>query len=252
MPTLYRKLKLLVVNQFFWSLDYAYILRKQLFSALNRTDPLSYRSHHSTKPAIILIPGIYERWQFMKPVADLLYRHHYDIHVIEGLGYNQHDVESMAKIVNTYIETSGIDEFILIAHSKGGLIGKYLLASYNADQKIIGLIALNTPFSGSWYAYLFLLVKPLRVFTPRSSMLRFLAKNQSVNRSIVSIYGKFDPHIPAGSRLEGARNIQLDTRGHFRIMNDRSVHQTILRELRQLTTTPESPDISNKKKSPAQ
>lgn len=233
MSAIYRKLKSLLAIQLFWSLDYAYLFRKQLFGAITRTKPERYRNTHSNKPSIILIPGIYERWQFMKPVAAILYRHNYDIHVIEGLGYNRRSVEDMAELVKTYIESSGIKSYILIAHSKGGLIGKYLLANYNADQKIKKLIALNTPFSGSRYAYLFLLFKSLRIFIPNSSILKSLSKNQSVNQSIVSIYGKFDPHIPGGSKLIGAKNIQLNTHGHFRIMNDRAVHQTILNELEQ-------------------
>ncbi|MDB5187267.1 MAG: hypothetical protein JWM07_739 [Candidatus Saccharibacteria bacterium] len=234
MPAFYRKLKSLLAIQLFWSLDYAYLFRKQLFGAIACSKPERYRKANTNNPSIILIPGIYERWQFMKPVATLLYRHNYDVHVIEGLGYNRHSVEDMAEIVRTYIESGELKAYVLIAHSKGGLIGKYLLANYNADHKIKKLIALNTPFSGSRYAYLFLLIKSLRMFIPNSSILKSLSKNQSVNQSIVSIYGKFDPHIPGGSRLEGAKNIQLDTHGHFRIMNDRVVHQAILKELEQI------------------
>lgn len=232
MPSLYRKLKSLLALQFFWTLDYAYVLRKQLIGAINRAKPDRYRNPQTGRVSVILIPGIYERWQFMEPVADLLHRHDYDVHVIEGLGYNRRGIEEMSKIITAYIETSETEEFVLVAHSKGGLIGKYLLVNDNADNKVKGLIALNTPFSGSKYAYLFLLVKSLRIFIPNSSTLKLLSKNQLVNQAIVSIYGKFDPHIPGGSKLEGAKNIQLETHGHFRIMNDRTVHQAILKELR--------------------
>lgn len=231
----YRKLKTLFFINLFWSLDYMYVVRKQLFGLVSRTKPERYRNPVTLLPSIILIPGIYEPWQFMKPVAALLRRHGYDVHVIEDLGYNHRDIEDMAKVIDTYIKTTNIKTFVLIAHSKGGLIGKYLLASHNDDKKIKGMIALNTPFSGSLYAYLFPLVKPLRVFMPTSSILKFLSRNQLVNESIVSIYGTFDPHIPGGSRLEGAKNIQLDTHGHFRIMKDRKVHQAILKEIERFT-----------------
>ena len=236
MPSLYRKIRSLIDRQFFWSLDYAYVARRQLFGAIGRTKPDHYQNPKSTKPSVILIPGIYERWQFMKPVASLLHRYGYDVHVIEGLGYNRRSVEDMARIVHVYIHTNDIKRCILLAHSKGGLIGKYVLTDYNVDQKVKGMIALNTPFSGSKYAYLFLLIKSLRIFIPNSSILKLLSGNQSVNASIVSIYSKFDPHIPDGSNLAGAKNIQLDSQGHFRVMNDPLFHQAILDELKNLDT----------------
>jgi pimeloyl-ACP methyl ester carboxylesterase len=234
MPALYRKLKSLLSTQFYWSLDYAYIARRQLFGAISNTKALRYRNPDSTRPSIILIPGIYERWQFMKPIAALLRRHGYDVHVIEGLGYNRKDIESMAQVVQAYIDSVDNTDFTIVAHSKGGLIGKYLLTTANPAKKIHGMIALNTPFSGSRYAYLFLLFKSLRLFIPNSSILRLLSQNQTVNQSIISIYSKFDPHIPGGSKLEGAKNIQLDTHGHFRIVNEPKVHELLLKELANL------------------
>ena len=231
MPALYRKLKSLLRTQLYWSLDYAYIARRQLSEIISRADASGYRNPSSKKPSIHLIPGIYETWQFMQPIASLLHRHGYDIHVVEGLGYNRHSIEEMAKVAQAYIDTTDRKSFILVAHSKGGLIGKYLLTNTHPTKHIYGMIALNTPFSGSRYAYLFLLVKSLRIFVPNSSILRFLSHNQIVNQSIVSIYSKFDPHIPGGSTLVGAKNIQLDTHGHFRIVNEPKVHQLLLEEL---------------------
>jgi hypothetical protein len=231
MPSIYRKIKQLLNNNYFWLLDYFYILRAQSLGVISRSQASSYQNPQSPLPSIILIPGIYEKWQFMEPIAHLLRSHHYDVHVIEDLGYNRRGVEDMARMVNDYIHAANLHEVIMIAHSKGGLIGKFLLANPNADGKIKGLIALNTPFSGSLYAYLFLLFKSIRIFTPRSPILTYLAKNQQVNASIVSIYGQFDPHIPRGSKLEGARNIQLETYGHFRIVDDPLVHAAILEAL---------------------
>jgi len=237
MPTLYRRLKRLIYNQYFWLLDYAYVLRAQLSNASSRSDAQTYRNPDATGPSVILIPGIYEKWQFMEPVARLLRHHSYDVHVVEGLGYNRQSIEDMARAVSDYIDQAQLREIVIIAHSKGGLIGKYLLMNANTPGNIKGLIALNTPFSGSLYAYLFLLFKSIRIFTPRSPILTYLAHNRQVNTSIVSIYGRFDPHIPRGSRLEGAHNIKLETYGHFRIVDDPLVHNAILDALTYLDST---------------
>ena len=64
-----------------------------------------------------------------------------------------------------------------------------------------------------------------------------LASEEEVNARIVSVFGAFDPHIPAGSELAGAKNVQLDTGGHFRILND----PRVLDELDALAAPPPTP-----------
>lgn len=55
---------------------------------------------------------------------------------------------------------------------------------------------------------------------PRHATIVGLAGQSGVNARIVSVFGEFDPHIPEGSELPGARNVRLDTGGHFRILAD--------------------------------
>ena len=229
MPRFYRKLKHLIVNSWAWAHDYTYATYRQTNGFLARADAHRYLSPkaatHVTKAPILLIPGVYENWRFMKPVADMLYQKGHPVHVVSSLGYNVGDVESMAAIVQGYVVMHKLENYIIVAHSKGGLVGKYLLATTPEDQ-IKGVIALNSPFAGSRYAYL-LPIRALRVFLPNSPILSTLAANTIVNKKIVSIYGIFDPHIPKGSYLEGAKNVQLLTRGHFKIMKDRRVHKAV-------------------------
>ena len=52
-----------------------------------------------------------------------------------------------------------------------------------------------------------------------------------MNPRITSIFGTFDPMIPGGSELPGARNIRLDVAGHFRILGDPATIETVLREV---------------------
>jgi triacylglycerol lipase len=239
MSNIYRKLVELIINGWSWFLDYIYVAYWQVFDFFIRTNPTKYTHPEQTggnseeKLPILLVPGIYENWQFMKPIAELLYRNGHSVHIVDGLGYNTGDVEKMASIVNEFLTNSQFENCIIVAHSKGGLIGKYLLANFNTHEKIKGMIALNTPFSGSRYAY-FMPLRSTRIFIPNSPLLSLLASNTLVNNKIVSIFGIFDPHIPNGSSLEGAENIQLKTRGHFRIMNDSRVHTAILKGLKSL------------------
>jgi hypothetical protein len=80
--------------------------------------------------------------------------------------------------------------------------------------------AVAAPFGGSRYARLFP-ARSVRAFAPSDPDLLELARRREVNDRIVSVYASFDPHIPEGSELAGARkNVRLDTGGHFRILAD--------------------------------
>lgn len=217
-----------------WVRDYAYALRRQASGEIRRPKPRRYRLSTPETPVIILLPGIYETWAFMLPVAETLRARGYDVHAVLDLGRNGGTIEDMAGRVDAYIRREGISHCLLVAHSKGGLIGKLLLSRYNAAGAIHGLVAINTPFAGSPLARL-LPLPALRVFQPRSPELAELAASREVDRHIVSIYGRFDPHIPGGSHLEGAHNIQLETRGHFRPLADARVHEAVLEGIRHLT-----------------
>ncbi len=220
----------IVAYLYYWMLDYIYVSNVQLRALLSRGRPEQYKAPGAQ--AIILIPGVYENWRFMEPLASLLHQNGYDVHVVDGLGYNRGEVKAMAEMVTSYITAHRLTDVILVSHSKGGLVGKYALSS-SPIETIRGLVALNAPFAGSRYAYL-LPFKSLRVFTPHSPVLTKLKSFQSVNKRIVSIYGTFDPHIPGGSSLDGATNIQLATYGHFRIIKDKQVQDTILTAIKTL------------------
>jgi pimeloyl-ACP methyl ester carboxylesterase len=217
-----------------WIRDYAYALRWQAAGVLRRPDPHAYRRPDSEKPAIVLLPGIYETWAFLRPVADVLRDHGYDVHAVTDLGYNGGSIQDMAGVVDRYIRAERLGRCVLVAHSKGGLIGKHLLAHHNQATAIQGLVAVNTPFTGSALARL-LPLPAIRMFLPHSPELVALRSSHHVDQDIVSIYGRFDPHIPGGSHLQGAHNMPLDTRGHFQPLSDPRVHEAILNGIRTLT-----------------
>lgn len=219
----------------FWYFDYLYVGFWQANRLFHRYNPKKYRHVPARRAVpIILIPGIYERWHFMKPVADMLHRQGYSVHVVQKLGLNRGRIDQMAMRVRQYMNQQGIRECIIVAHSKGGLIGKYLLAHDNRDGGIRRVVAINSPFSGSVYAYLAPL-RSIREFTPTSRIVTELLANHLVNGKITSVYGTFDPHIPKGSHLEGAENIQLNVMGHFRVMSSRRVQRAVLDAVKKAT-----------------
>lgn len=218
-----------------WVLDYVYVGYWQVHGFLFREDPEQYLTpelgpSEQPGPPVLLIPGIYETWQFMRPVAEHLSAAGHPVHVVQQLGYNRGTVQSMAALVAEYLARHDLTDVVLVAHSKGGLIGKYVMTQPDGGDRVRQLIAVNTPFSGSIYANFFVLPS-IRAFSPRNKFLRTQLANIGSNARITSVYSRFDPHIPEGSQLPGAENIELETMGHFRVIGDRRLLEVVDRAI---------------------
>jgi pimeloyl-ACP methyl ester carboxylesterase len=203
-----------------WLLDYAYVTYWWLRAFFGRTSPDVYlQPETGPKAPVLIIPGVYESWRFMQPVAEHLFRAGHPVHVLDKLGFNTGAIPAMAEIVQDYLRRLDLTDVIIVAHSKGGLIAKSALADADIVPRVRRVIAVNTPFAGSRYAYLFL-VRSVRMFTPTGPVIRALQANLVLNSLISSLYSVFDPHIPETSHLEGAENIVLSSIGHFRPIAD--------------------------------
>jgi alpha-beta hydrolase superfamily lysophospholipase len=155
----------------------------------------------------------------MQPVADHLYRRGHPVHVLDKLGYNTGSIADMAVLVADHLADADLHDVTVVAHSKGGLIAKQAFARPGVGERVRHVIAINSPFSGSRYASLFLLPS-VRMFAPHGPVIRALALETAVNRRISSLYSAFDPHIPETGHLDGAENVVLRTVGHFRPLAD--------------------------------
>lgn len=68
----------------------------------------------------------------------------------------------------------------------------------------------------------------IRAFLPDNETIVMLGRETSVNGRIVSIFGAYDPHIPDGSALEGATNMQVPAFGHFHLLGSPKTHQAVI------------------------
>lgn len=210
-----------------WALDYGYVTHWTLRGLVAKTTP-DQLLHPSgeMRPPVLLIPGVFENWRFLQPVAEHLYAAGHPVHLLDKLGYNIRALESMARIVCDYLQEHHLEDVTIVAHSKGGLIAKHALADPDILRRVNQLIAINSPFAGSRYAYFFL-GPSVRMFTPTGPTIRQLMQQTAVNDHISSLYSVFDPHIPETSFLPGAENIVLPTIGHFRPLADPGTLDTI-------------------------
>lgn len=193
--------------------------------SLGPTTAANYRS--GSRQPVVALPGVYETWQFMRPLMDALHERGHPIYVVTQLGHNVRAVPDSARIAMDVIERENLDHVLVLAHSKGGLIGKYAMAHLDPAARIDRMVAIATPFAGSAYAR-FAPVRHLRAFRATDPVLAALIRDVEANRRITSIYGVFDTMIPGGSELPGATNIRLPLGGHFHILGDPRTRDVVL------------------------
>lgn len=214
-----------------WFLDYAYVVRWQVASTVRPPTRYPSTSHPSTLrptlPPVLALPGVLETWSILRPVLDALAERGHPIHVVDALRRNRGPVAAMATLVEDHLVAHDLHDVVVVAHSKGGLIGKHVMAGPRCADRIRAMVTVATPFGGSVYARLFL-APSIRAFRPDDPTLAWLRERVAVNARITSIAARYDPHIPAGSHLDGATNVVVDVVGHFRILGDARVRTAVL------------------------
>jgi alpha-beta hydrolase superfamily lysophospholipase len=196
--------------------DYAWAWRLRATRVGRGPDPADLLT--GTKRPVVLLPGVYETWHFLEAAGRRMHELGYPVHVVPGFGRNLGSIDDMARLALDYIVDHDLTGIAIVAHSKGGLIGKTMMISEPGEQRIRSMVAINSPFAGSDYAHL-LPIRTLREFVPTHETIVTLARSAEVNRRITSIYSSWDPIIPNGSILDGATNIELPVTGHFRILD---------------------------------
>lgn len=65
-----------------WASDYAYAVDRQVRSTLSRRKPLL----DGDRAPVVILPGIYESWKFMLPLAAEIHSRGHPVHPVEALG----------------------------------------------------------------------------------------------------------------------------------------------------------------------
>ena len=204
----------------YWYLDYWYIWWAQTTALFRRRAPIAFAAGELAP--VVLLAGVFEPWSLLRPSAIALSAAGHPVHVVAALGYNRAPIDASASVVMAHLDELDLRGVILVAHSKGGLVGKHVLAIDDLGGRVDRLNAVATPFPGSMLAP-HVPSRTVRALSPLAEIIIALAENREVNSRITSIYGDYDPHIPEGSVLEGATNVEIPIVGHFRLLSDRRV-----------------------------
>jgi len=217
-----------------WSEDWKCILKGELDSMRNSNPPKEYLGFTKKGyPPVVLLPGITRKWGFLKKLADKISEAGYPVYALPDLKRNMMSIPRSARIVEKLLASQNIKGAILIGHSKGGLVAKYLLAKSSERKNIRAATTIATPFLGSEIARLSL-SKAYQELTPESKIVRELAKNRAINRKIYSLIPVYDNLLPQQkSYLPGGHNLIINARGHHTIVFDPRTIKIILGILNQ-------------------
>lgn len=208
--------------------DFPNALRFRAHSFRHRVVPPAFA--RGTRHPVVILPGVYESWHYLRPVAEALNAAGHPVHIVSALGFNHRPIPDSARRVWHRIRELDLRHVTIVAHSKGGLIGKHLLAFDDTEGRIDRVVAIATPFSGTRMAY-YSIPRAVRAFRPDDPVIASLGEQRPLNARITSIAPEWDPHIPESSWLEGARNVTLPVIGHFRILLDERLPGLVVDEV---------------------
>lgn len=227
-----------------WAGDYVYAgWRQAAVITQGWHPPAHWREGDPALPEVMLLPGIYEHWSFMRPLGDAISAAGHRVRVVHGMGTNRRGIAETARRLGRALAKVPAPPAgrVVVAHSKGGLVAKHLLVTGDEGTRgLIGVVAICTPFAGSRMAKL--IIDPsVRALLPSDETIVMLGRAASVNGRIVSVFGRYDPHIPDGSVLDGATNIRVPVPGHFRILGAPETHRAVIDGVALLTDPARTP-----------
>lgn len=195
-----------------WAQDYAWAAFAAAATLAAPTSPEHYAA--GDRRPVMVLPGVFESWRFLRPLIQHLHHQGHPVQVIEELGANRLPIAGGAALVLDALRHRGLTDVMVVAHSKGGLVGK--LAMLRDDQRrISAMVTICTPFAGSSRAKLLALAGTAELL-PDAALIRSLAEQHQVDHRITAISVRYDQHVPEGTALVGAHNVTLPFTGHFR------------------------------------
>lgn len=216
------------LRDFAWGigLDYAWAFSTRAGYLRDRRPPAALAE--GTGRPVLLIPGVYEPWRYLLTIGLRLHRAGHPVHVLPELGYNVAPIAETAALAQRYLVGHNLWNVAIVGHSKGGIVGKHMMAFDDLDRRVDRMVAIASPFSGSARAK-YVPVRTIRPFLPGDTLLGTLAANLELNSRITSVYPEADHVIPNGSELDGATNIVIPIVGHFRLLSDPRVLDIVQR-----------------------
>lgn len=221
-----------------WAREVRRVVEKYGTFVIHSQPPAHFLEHTvEGKIPVILLPGITSKWQHMRSLGDPISLAGHPVYVVSELKDNMYDVPTLSGLLHEFIQSRGITNALLVAHSKGGLVGKHYLVHHATNKDVLGMVAIATPFSGSRLSHAIphVAYKELRTDSP---LITELQQHPDINERIISIFPEYDTHVWSEKKsfLDNAmENITLPLAGHDSILSHQDVINATLKALEKLT-----------------
>ncbi|SRR5258708_7023210 len=180
---------------------------------------------------IILIPGFTGTWKYLEDLGNFFNKNGFKIHTISDIEPNIYKIKYSVEKTKNYILQNKLDGVILIAHSKGGIISRYLLNDKEIENKIKKVINISVPNKGSILGlYSF---NNAHELIPWSRIIQDLRNQKEELKKVLNIYGVFDNVIIPNKSLylENAENIKTNIIGHVKTVKSPKIWRIILEKI---------------------
>lgn len=190
-----------------------------------RCDPDSLRRPGG--PAVILLPGVWEDWGALLTWGRHLFEAGFDVNFFPEVDRMFGPLEALARQVAEGAAQRGLGPALIVAHSKGGLVGKACLIEF--PGRFTGLITCGTPFAGAPLARLLPQWSQMADLNPENPKITTLANDLPTNRKLVQVEAKWDQNVPRVGMLPGAIHVTSNIVGHNALLEDKETAKTIAR-----------------------
>lgn len=205
--------------------EFVYIWSKYF---LSKSIPENW--NRGEKGNVILVPGFMDDHVFLMMIGDALNKEGFRIHTLKNFDTTRKSVKFLAEILVDYIRQNKLENIILVAHSKGGIVSRYAIDNFeDINERVKLVFTISTPHKGTLYAKTNLL--NLDELSPKSKILNNLSLNRKNCQKIVNIYPKLDNTIVPNCNLilDGAEeNISIDVIGHTSVLKNEKTIKIIV------------------------
>lgn len=168
-------------------------------------------------PSVVLLPGLWERWEVLTSWGKALDALGFDVHYVPQLDMEFGSLGALAQKLGEYLQDQDLSEVLIVAHSKGGLVAKALMTG-EQGWRVGQLIACGTPFVGSPIAALSPAFIRMKSMVPWDQEIVELGKLVEVNERIVALQARWDQNVPADPDLPGATVVTAPVVGHNELL----------------------------------
>ena len=205
---------------------------------------------HCTEQPVLLLHGFLATPLALSSLVARLHRSGLCAHIVQLGGllgrFNSLPIEQVARVVADRVEQLAQahrrERIDVVAHSAGGLIGRYYVQRLDGARRVRHLVTLGTPHRGTFWAYagyvLGGLLPSLPQMAPGSPLLRALTDESFPRRvRLTSVYSPSDSICPPSScclesqRRPHLKNVEVARIGHLEFLVSARISSIIRHEL---------------------